>query len=155
MYFNYCTGLTMTNDKFADLFGQPVRGREEDLLEQFHGAALGAGHLQATAPRQIERPAALEHQRRIVVEFDRLGFGVVSLEVQGKPMRLSSGEGHPRGRSSLQTTVDQHLGTRRFRRKPNADHSKRWWLRPGCQRAGVRSGRQPESLGLSDFDSTA
>ncbi|MCR9258139.1 MAG: carbamoyltransferase [Pseudomonadaceae bacterium] len=35
-YFNYCTGLTMTNDKFAELFGQPVRQREDDLLEQFH-----------------------------------------------------------------------------------------------------------------------
>ena len=35
-YFNYCTGLTMTNDKFANLFGQPVRGREGDELEQFH-----------------------------------------------------------------------------------------------------------------------
>ncbi len=35
-YFNYCTGLTMTNDKFADLFGKPVRGRDGDDLEQFH-----------------------------------------------------------------------------------------------------------------------
>jgi carbamoyltransferase len=35
-YFNYCTGLTMTNKKFSTLFGHPVRGREEDLLEQFH-----------------------------------------------------------------------------------------------------------------------
>ena len=24
-YFNYCTGLTMTNDKFAKLFGGPAR----------------------------------------------------------------------------------------------------------------------------------
>ena len=24
-YFDYCTGLTMTNQKFADLFGAPVR----------------------------------------------------------------------------------------------------------------------------------
>ncbi len=35
-YFNYCTGLTMTNRKFDELFGRPVRGREEDLLDQFH-----------------------------------------------------------------------------------------------------------------------
>ncbi len=34
-YFNYCTGLTMTNDKFDDLFGRPVRS-EEAQLEQFH-----------------------------------------------------------------------------------------------------------------------
>lgn len=35
-YFNYATGLTMTNQKFADLFGRPVRAAEDDLLDQFH-----------------------------------------------------------------------------------------------------------------------
>jgi carbamoyltransferase len=35
-YFNYATGLTMTNQKFSDLFGRPVRKAEEDLLDQFH-----------------------------------------------------------------------------------------------------------------------
>lgn len=35
-YFNYCTGLTMTNKRFEELFGHPVRSREDDLLEQFH-----------------------------------------------------------------------------------------------------------------------
>jgi carbamoyltransferase len=34
-YFNYCTGLTMATDKFAALFGQPVRQASE-LLTQFH-----------------------------------------------------------------------------------------------------------------------
>jgi carbamoyltransferase len=34
-YFDYCTGLTMTNDKFAALFGEPVRTPEK-LLTQFH-----------------------------------------------------------------------------------------------------------------------
>ena len=35
-YFNYCTGLTMTNQRFSDLFGEPVRKPETDLLTQFH-----------------------------------------------------------------------------------------------------------------------
>ena len=34
-YFDYCTGLTMTNDRFAQLFGEPVRGPDK-LLTQFH-----------------------------------------------------------------------------------------------------------------------
>ncbi len=34
-YFDYCTGLTMTNDKFARLFGQPVRAPDK-LLTDFH-----------------------------------------------------------------------------------------------------------------------
>ena len=35
-YFNFATGLTMTNKKFEGLFGQPVRKKEDDLLTQFH-----------------------------------------------------------------------------------------------------------------------
>jgi carbamoyltransferase len=34
-YFDYCTGLTMTNRKFDDLFGAPVR-KPEELLTQRH-----------------------------------------------------------------------------------------------------------------------
>ncbi|MDC1536973.1 carbamoyltransferase [Candidatus Thioglobus sp.] len=35
-YFNYATGLTMTNQKFADLFGEPVRKQDTDKITQFH-----------------------------------------------------------------------------------------------------------------------
>ena len=35
-YFNYATGLTMVNQKFADLFGEPVRKPDTDKLTQFH-----------------------------------------------------------------------------------------------------------------------
>lgn len=34
-YFNYCTGFTMTNDQFSELFSHPVR-RPDQLLTQFH-----------------------------------------------------------------------------------------------------------------------
>ena len=35
-YFNYATGLTMTNSKFSSLFGHPVRDPKKDLLTDFH-----------------------------------------------------------------------------------------------------------------------
>ena len=35
-YFNYATGLTMTNSKFSSLFGHPVRDSKKDLLTDFH-----------------------------------------------------------------------------------------------------------------------
>jgi carbamoyltransferase len=35
-FFNYCTGLTMTNGRFASLFGEPARKPESELLTQFH-----------------------------------------------------------------------------------------------------------------------
>jgi carbamoyltransferase len=34
-YFDYCTGFTMTNDRFAGLFGEPVRSPDQ-LLTGFH-----------------------------------------------------------------------------------------------------------------------
>jgi carbamoyltransferase len=33
-YFNYCTGLTMTNDKFAKLFGGPARSAETEITQR-------------------------------------------------------------------------------------------------------------------------
>lgn len=35
-YFDYCTGLTMVNRRFEELFGQPVRRPDRDLLTPFH-----------------------------------------------------------------------------------------------------------------------
>jgi len=35
-YFNYATGLTMTNKKFSNLFGQFPRNSKKDKLTQFH-----------------------------------------------------------------------------------------------------------------------
>ncbi len=35
-YFNYATGLTMTNDKFHNLFGQKPRNSKNEKLTQFH-----------------------------------------------------------------------------------------------------------------------
>ena len=35
-YFNYATGLTMTNNNFSKLFGNPVRNPKKDLLNNFH-----------------------------------------------------------------------------------------------------------------------
>jgi len=35
-YFNYATGLTMTSEKFHNLFGQSPRNPEKDKITQFH-----------------------------------------------------------------------------------------------------------------------
>jgi len=35
-YFDYCTGLTMTNARFEALFGQPARRPDQDPLTPFH-----------------------------------------------------------------------------------------------------------------------
>ncbi len=54
-YFDYCTGLTMTNGRFAALFGQPVRRADTDPLTQFHMDM--AASIQEVAERVVLRLA--------------------------------------------------------------------------------------------------
>ena len=51
-YFDYCTGLTMTNERFAKLFGQPVRSPDQ-LLTPFHMDA--AASIQAVLEEAVLR----------------------------------------------------------------------------------------------------
>jgi carbamoyltransferase len=52
-YFDYCTGLTMTNRAFADLFGQPARHAESEPLTPFHMDM--AASLQAVTEQAVLR----------------------------------------------------------------------------------------------------
>ncbi|MGD8936877.1 MAG: carbamoyltransferase [Thiogranum sp.] len=62
-YFNYCTGLTMTNDKFAALFGRPVRKPDSEPLTQFHMDV--AASIQA-----VTEEIVLRLTRSLAKEFD-------------------------------------------------------------------------------------
>src|SRR5499426_1136450 len=61
-YFDYCTGLTMTNAKFADLFGAPVRDPNKDLLTPFHmNIAASIQKVTEEVMLRLARSLALEH----------------------------------------------------------------------------------------------
>jgi len=61
-YFDYCTGLTMTNQKFADLFGAPVRDWKKDLLTPFHmDIAASIQKLTEEVMLRLSRTLAREH----------------------------------------------------------------------------------------------
>jgi carbamoyltransferase len=62
-YFDYCTGMTMTNQKFADLFGAPVRDWTKELLTSFHMDM--AASIQAVTEEvmlRLTRALAREHR---------------------------------------------------------------------------------------------
>jgi len=62
-YFNYTTGLTMTNQKFADLFGEPVREAETEELTQFHmDIAASVQAVTETVVLHLTRQLAKEYQ---------------------------------------------------------------------------------------------
>ena len=61
-YFDYCTGLTMTNRKFADLFGAPVRDPAKDLLTPFHmDVAASIQQVTEEVMLRLARALAREH----------------------------------------------------------------------------------------------
>ena len=63
-YFSFATGLTMTNKKFAELFGEPVRDPSKDKLTQFHMDV--AASVQAVTEEVVLRISkSLAHEYKI------------------------------------------------------------------------------------------
>lgn len=71
-YFNYATGLTMTNDKFATLFGAPARKPESEITQREMDIASS---IQVVAEEIVLRLAANVH-RETGAEYLCLAGGV-------------------------------------------------------------------------------
>lgn len=54
-YFNYCTGLTMTNDKFANVFGGPRREAESALTQREMDIAASIQHVTEEVMMRLAR----------------------------------------------------------------------------------------------------
>jgi carbamoyltransferase len=63
-YFNYCTGLTMTNGKFARLFGLPVRAEEEPLTQDHMDIAASIQVVVEEAVIALARGLASEYGQK-------------------------------------------------------------------------------------------
>lgn len=64
-YFDYCTGLTMTNGKFSQLFGQKVRDPATELLTPFHmDIAASIQAVTEEAMLRLARATAREYSQR-------------------------------------------------------------------------------------------
>ena len=64
-YFNYATGLTMTNKKFEELFKNPVRIPEKNFLTQFHmDVAASAQSAIEEVVLTLARSLAKEHKSK-------------------------------------------------------------------------------------------
>ena len=72
-YFNYCTGLTMTNEKFDKLFGGPRRSeetmltqREMDLAASIQAVTEEVVIRMATFAREITKKKNLEYALKVL-----------------------------------------------------------------------------------------
>lgn len=84
-YFNYCTGLTMTNDAFADLFGAPVRKPETDLLTPFHMDI--AASLQAATEEIVLRLARAARRETGIANLCLAGGVALNCVANGKILK--------------------------------------------------------------------
>ena len=62
-YFNYCTGLTMTNEKFDRLLGLPARGENDPLTQQHMDIAASAQAVLEEAVLTLTRALAAEYRQ--------------------------------------------------------------------------------------------
>ncbi|CAA7621775.1 carbamoyltransferase [Magnetospirillum sp. UT-4] len=85
-YFDYCTGLTMTNAAFAELFGGPARRSSEPLTQKHMDLARS---LQAVTEEIVMRLAATA--RRITGEDDLVMAGGVALNCVANGRLLREG----------------------------------------------------------------
>ena len=63
-YFNYCTGLTMTNGHFADLFGGPPRKPEQPLTQREMDLAASIQAVTEEVVLKLARGIALDTGER-------------------------------------------------------------------------------------------
>src|SRR5436190_6223757 len=63
-YFNYCTGLTMTNGKFDRLFGEPVRAESEPLTQKHMDIAASVQAVLEDAVLALTRSLSTEYGQK-------------------------------------------------------------------------------------------
>jgi len=83
-YFNYCTGLTMTNDRFAELFGGPARQPESDLT---HREMDIAASIQKVTEDVVLRLAATLHRETGVTNLCLAGGVALNCVANGRVLR--------------------------------------------------------------------
>lgn len=83
-YFNYCTGLTMTSDKFHDLFGGPPRKANEPLTQ--HHMDLAAS-VQAATEEIVLRLSRAVHKETGIPNLCLAGGVALNCVANGKVLR--------------------------------------------------------------------
>ena len=84
-YFNYATGLTMTNKKFSDLFRHPVRDPKKDKLIQLHMDI--AASIQAVTEEIVLKIAKSESKKHNVSNLCLAGGVALNCVANGKILK--------------------------------------------------------------------
>ncbi len=125
-YFNYCTGLTMTNSKFADLFGAPARGFDDELTQREMDLAASVQKIVEEVMLKISRNIRKETDERNLclaggVALNCVANGVLHREKIFDNIWIQPAAGDSGGAVGAALAV-YHLGLGRERvLQPNSD----------------------------------
>ena len=125
-YFNYCTGLTMTNSKFAELFGAPARGFDDELTQREMDLAASVQKIVEEVMLKISRSIRKETGERNLclaggVALNCVANGVLHRENIFDNIWIQPAAGDSGGAVGAALAV-YHLGLGRERvLKPNSD----------------------------------
>ena len=125
-YFNYCTGLTMTNSKFAELFGAPARGFDDELTQREMDLAASVQKIVEEVMLKISRSIRKETGERNLclaggVALNCVANGVLHRENVFDNIWIQPAAGDSGGAVGAALAV-YHLGLGRERvLKPNSD----------------------------------
>ena len=125
-YFNYCTGLTMTNSKFAELFDAPARGFDDELTQREMDLAASVQKIVEEVMLKISRSIRKETGERNLclaggVALNCVANGVLHRENIFDNIWIQPAAGDSGGAVGAALAV-YHLGLGRERvLKPNSD----------------------------------
>ena len=125
-YFNYCTGLSMTNSKFAGLFGAPARGFDDELTQREMDLAASVQKIVEEVMLKISRSIRKETGERNLclaggVALNCVANGVLHRENIFDNIWIQPAAGDSGGAVGAALAV-YHLGLGRERvLKPNSD----------------------------------
>jgi carbamoyltransferase len=89
-YFDYCTGLTMTNDKFALLFGGPARRPDEPLTQRHMDLAATVQYVTEEVILRLTESLRVEYGLR---NLCRAGGVALNCVANGRVLRAGNFEG--------------------------------------------------------------
>jgi len=160
-YFDYCTGLTMTNERFDALFGGPPRKAEDHLTQREMDLAASIQVVTEEVVLRLARAIATETGERNLCLAGGVALNCVA---NGKVLRDRSFDdiwiqpaagdaGGALGAALAATHI--HLGLSRERRRPRSDDMKGAYLGPSFDQQDIEERLSTVGARFEVLDDTA
>ncbi len=151
-YFNYCSGLTMTNDRFAELFGGPARKPESKLTQREMDLARSIQEVTEEIMLRMARHVHQETKMKYLVlaggvALNCVGNGRILREGPFEEVWIQPAAGDAGGAlGAALYTWYRYLGNQRQIRKDRRDFQRGSYLGPAFSNAEIEAFLQAKEI---------